>query len=75
MTGFGWVNEECGRTGAGEGGGKLATDVARLAHSGDDHPSAAREQEQDRFVEAVVEVRGDAFDGVGFSAQHLPGDL
>ncbi len=41
MTGFPRVHEECGRTGAGQGGGNLAGNVTGLAHAGYHDPAMA----------------------------------
>ena len=52
---FGRVEEEGRRAGAGERGGDLPADDARLAHAGDDDAAAAVEQQPDGALEAVVE--------------------
>ena len=51
MAGFGGVHEEGRRAGRGQGRGKFARDVARLAEPGDDDAALGLADQVDRFRE------------------------
>src|SRR5258708_20698596 len=67
------MQEEGGSAGARKGGGDLAADEARLAHSSDDDAAFAREEKIDGADERVVEAREDVLDGLGFDAKNAAG--
>jgi len=74
MRGLGGVHEVGRCAGAGERGGELAPDVARLAHAGDDHPPVACEDDLDRALELLADAGSERVHGLGLDAQHTAGE-
>jgi len=74
VRGLGGMDEIGRGSGAGQRGGELAADMARLAHAGDDHPAVAREDDLDRALELLADAGAEREHGVGFDAQHAAGE-
>ena len=75
VDGFGGMQEEGRRAGAGESGGDFAGDEAGFAHAGDDDAAFAGEEEIDGFLEGGVEASEDVLDGLGFDLEDAAGGV
>src|SRR5262245_57234380 len=74
MKRFGRMEKHRGRPGAVERGGNLLADDAGLAHAGQDHTSAAVQQQVDGAIESIVEPRYQREDRGGFGLENLTGE-
>ena len=75
VAGLGRVNELRGRAGAGEGRGDLASDMARFAHAGHDHPAARGQNGFDRPVKAVAQADGQRGQAFGLGCDDAAGGI
>lgn len=71
--------EQRWRTGGCQGGRDLARDMTRLSHAGDDHSTAASQQQRSGAGKFIVLAIGEAVfqrqNGIGFDLQRVPGQL
>ena len=75
MNGIGGGEEMAGRAGAGQRGGELSRDMARLADAGGEDRSGASQDQPDGAFEGLVDGGGDRPDRGGFGFDHLAGKL
>ena len=73
MSGFGGVDEEGGRAGAGEGCRDFFADVAGFAEAGDDDVAARGKQQVAGGEEGRAQLVDLRAHGVGFEAEYVAG--